>query len=70
MTPSGAEAGLRAGFSEPSFMGTGGYGSPSVVKVNVIASCAVLIFIIFYFMKQDRELSDLLLFISFQCSKY
>lgn len=51
-------------------MGTGSYGSPSAVKVNVMASCTVLIFIIFYFMKQDRELSDLLLFISFQCSKY
>lgn len=30
----------------------------------------LLILIIFYFMKQDREVSDLLLFISFQCSKY
>lgn len=30
----------------------------------------LLILIIFYFMKQDREVSDLLLFISSQCSKY
>lgn len=51
-------------------MRTGGYGSPSAVKVNVMAPCACAHFYNFYFMKQDRELSDLLLFISFQCSKY
>lgn len=55
-------------------MRTVGYDSPSAVKVNAMGLLApvliFIIFILFYFMKQDRELSDLLLFISFRRSKY
>lgn len=69
LTPAGLRQVSGRGF-ETLFYGAGGYGSPSAVKATVVAVCAVLVVIIFYFMKQDRELSDLLLFISFQCSKY